>query len=157
MSIVVLVGCVCAAFTANAGEASQSLEGEARKELSELKEKKETLIFYESPHRIKETLQILLEELGDRYIVLQRELTKLNEEKIYGKLSELLTLDFATIKGEIVLVVEGKEEEEISEEEIKEKINYFLAKGINKKTTTDLVSELYNIKKNKIKDLILKM
>ena len=131
-------------------------EGEARKELEALKEKEETLIFYESPHRIQDTLKILLEELGDRHIVLQRELTKINEEKIYGTISELLTLDFATIKGEIVLVIEGKEVQEMSEEEIVSKINYFLSKGIDKKTTTDLVSELYSIKKNKIKDLILK-
>lgn len=132
-------------------------EGEARKELELLKDKKETLIFYESPHRIEDTLKVLLDELGDRKIVLERELTKLNEEKIYGQISELLTLDFTTIKGEIVLVVEGKKEEEISDSEIIEKINYFLNKGIDKRTTTDLVSELYNIKKNRIKDIIIKM
>ena len=132
-------------------------EGEARKELELLKDKKETLIFYESPHRIEDTLKVLLDELGDRKIVLERELTKLNEEKIYGQISELLSLDFTTIKGEIVLVVEGKKEEEISDSEIIEKINYFFNKGIDKRTTTDLVSELYNIKKNRIKDIIIKM
>lgn len=130
-------------------------EGEARKELEEIKSKRETLIFYESPHRVEDTLKLLLSVLNDRRIVLHRELTKINEEKIYGTISELLTLDFNLIKGEIVLVVEGnKNSEDFTDEEIIEKVNYFVSKGLSKKDAIECVSDIYKIKKNHIKDLI---
>lgn len=130
-------------------------EGEARKELEEIKNKRETLIFYESPHRVEDTLKLLLSVLNDRRIVLHRELTKINEEKIYGTISELLTLDFNSIKGEIVLVVEGnKNSEDFTDEEIIEKVNYFVSKGLSKKDAIECVSDIYKIKKNRIKDLI---
>ena len=129
---------------------------EAKKELEELKEKKETLIFYESPHRIEETINLLNEVLGNRKVSLQRELTKLNEEKIYGTLEELKELDFTQIKGEIVIVVEGNKEEEtsLSEKEILEKVNYFTSKGMSKKDAVETISEIYEIKKNLIKDIV---
>lgn len=130
-------------------------EGEAKRELEELKNKKETLIFYESPHRIEDTLKILLSVLGDRKIVLHRELTKINEEKIYGTISELLTLDFNLIKGEIVLVVEGsKEEKTLSDSETQTYVAYFVSKGMSKKDAIETVSDIYKVKKNYIKDLI---
>ena len=128
---------------------------EAKKELEELKNKKETLIFYESPHRIEETIKLLGEVLGDRKVSLQRELTKLNEEKIYGTLLELRNLDYNQIKGEIVIVVEenNEQEETLSEEEIIEKVNYFTSKGMSKKDAIETVSEFFKIKKNLIKDI----
>lgn len=130
-------------------------EGEAKRELEELKSKEETLIFYESPHRIEDTLKSLLSVLGDRKIVLHRELTKINEEKIYGAISELLTLDFNLIKGEIVLVVEGsKEEKTLSDSEIQTYVAYFVSKGMSKKDAIETVSDIYKVKKNYIKDLI---
>ena len=130
-------------------------EGEAKTELEALRDKSETLIFYESPHRIKKTLQILFDVLGDRSVSLQRELTKLNEENIVGKLSELLKLDEATLKGEMVIIIEGnKDLKSLSDEEIIEKVNYFIAKNMSKKDAIEAVSDIYNIRKNKVKDLI---
>ena len=130
-------------------------ESEVRSELEELKSKRETLIFYESPHRIETTVKLLYEVLGNRKISLQRELTKLNEEKIYGTLEELSKLDFAQIIGEIVIVVEGnKSEESYSDSEIINFVNSFISKGMNKKDAIDSVSEIYKIRKNHIKDLI---
>ena len=130
-------------------------ENEARKELQILREKKETLIFYEAPHRIKDTVRILFEELGDRKVSLQRELTKLNEEKLYGLLSELNKYNLESLKGEMVIVVEGnKKEISISDDEIINKVNYFVSKGLSKKDSIELVSEVLNVKKNYIKDLI---
>jgi 16S rRNA (cytidine1402-2'-O)-methyltransferase len=77
--------------------------------LKQLEEGKETLIFYESPHRISETLQDIFETLGDREIVLTRELTKVYEEIIRGKVSEILNqIGDRTLKGEITLVISGK-------------------------------------------------
>jgi 16S rRNA (cytidine1402-2'-O)-methyltransferase len=77
--------------------------------LKELENVRETLIFYESPHRISETLRDILEILGDREIVLTRELTKVYEEIIRGKVSEILNqIGDRTLKGEITLVISGK-------------------------------------------------
>jgi len=77
--------------------------------LKELENVRETLIFYESPHRISETVRDILEILGDREIVLTRELTKVYEDIIRGKVSEILNqLGDRTLKGEITLVISGK-------------------------------------------------
>jgi 16S rRNA (cytidine1402-2'-O)-methyltransferase len=77
--------------------------------LKQLEEVKETLIFYESPHRISETLQDIHEILGNREIVLTRELTKVYEEIIRGKVSEIRNrVGEKKLKGEITLVIEGK-------------------------------------------------
>ncbi len=77
--------------------------------LKGLEEVRETLIFYESPHRISETLKDILEILGDREIVLTRELTKVYEEIMRGKVSEILNqVGDRTLKGEITLVISGK-------------------------------------------------
>jgi 16S rRNA (cytidine1402-2'-O)-methyltransferase len=77
--------------------------------LRELEGTKETLIFYESPHRIHETLKDILETLGDREIVLAREMTKIHEEILRGKVSDILNpIEKRRLKGEITLVVSGK-------------------------------------------------
>ncbi|MDP3016760.1 MAG: 16S rRNA (cytidine(1402)-2'-O)-methyltransferase, partial [Deltaproteobacteria bacterium] len=77
--------------------------------LKQLEEIRETLIVYESPHRIQETLKDIFETLGDREIVLTRELTKLYEEILRGKVSEIQNaLGEKKIKGEITLIISGK-------------------------------------------------
>jgi 16S rRNA (cytidine1402-2'-O)-methyltransferase len=77
--------------------------------LKELEEARETLIFYESPHRISEALKDVYEVLGDREIVLTRELTKVYEEVLRGKVSELLNqIGGRQLRGELTLVVSGK-------------------------------------------------
>jgi 16S rRNA (cytidine1402-2'-O)-methyltransferase len=77
--------------------------------LKQLEEVKETLIFYESPHRISEALKDIIEVLGDREIVLTRELTKVYEEIIRGKVSEIQDqIGDRKLKGEITLLISGK-------------------------------------------------
>jgi len=77
--------------------------------LKELADVRETLIFYESPHRIFETLQDISEVLGDREIVLTRELTKIYEEILRGKVSEIqIQIGGRKLRGEITLVISGK-------------------------------------------------
>ena len=130
-------------------------ENEARKELKLLRDKPETLIFYEAPHRIKDTIKVLFEELGDRKVSLQRELTKLNEEKLYGSLSELNNFDLSSLKGEMVIVVEGnKKEVTYTDKEIIDKVQYLMDKGLSKKDAIELTTEILGVKKNYIKDLI---
>lgn len=86
--------------------------------LRQLKDLPQTLIFYEAPHKLKNTLNDLLEELGDRRISLCREMTKVHEEVIRGTISEIIQLyKEQEPRGEYVLVVEGapeKAEEEMS-------------------------------------------
>jgi len=77
--------------------------------LQQLEGVRETLIVYESPHRISETLQDILEILGDREMALTRELTKVYEEVLRGKVSDVLQqIGEKTLKGEITLVVSGR-------------------------------------------------
>ena len=130
-------------------------ENEAKEEISSLKNRKETIILYEAPHRIMKTLSLLKEGLGDRYACLARELTKINEEYIRGNLSELLELDESTIKGEIVLIIEGnKEEISIDNEKIISRVDYFVKLGLSQKDAINVVSEEFNINKNYIKKLV---
>jgi 16S rRNA (cytidine1402-2'-O)-methyltransferase len=85
-----------------------------KKQLEQLKGQRSTVILYESPHRLKETLQVILEILGDRKIVLCRELTKKFEEFLRGSVSE--ALDWSTneeVRGEFVIVLEGASDEEV--------------------------------------------
>jgi 16S rRNA (cytidine1402-2'-O)-methyltransferase len=82
--------------------------GARKNRLDKLKELEHTLIFYESPHRIKKVVAEMLEILGNRRACVVREISKLHEEFIRGSLSEVLTIiEPRAIKGEIVLVVEG--------------------------------------------------
>ena len=130
-------------------------ENEAKEELLNLKARKETIIFYEAPHRIMKTLNILKEALGNRYVCLARELTKINEEYIRGNLDELLTLDESSIKGEIVLIVEGNKEESIVDDsKIISRIDYFVKLGLSQKDAINVVAEEFNINKNYVKKLV---
>lgn len=129
--------------------------GDAIKELNELKKRKETLIFYESPHRILKTLKLLHEVYGNRQIVLARELTKLNEEYLRGNLEEFLTIEESTLKGEMVIIVKGNEEEnKLSDEFLINKVGYFVEKGLTTKTAIEVVCDEYNVQKNYLKSLI---
>ena len=80
-----------------------------REVLREWIEACETLVFYESPHRIGETLRDILDILGDRQMALGRELTKVHEEVLRGRVSDLLNeLAKRKLKGEMTLVISGK-------------------------------------------------
>ena len=77
--------------------------------LQQLEGVKETLVFYESPHRIAETLKEVLETLGDREMVLTRELTKPYEEVFRGRVHEIQDqIGNRRLKGEMTLVISGK-------------------------------------------------
>jgi 16S rRNA (cytidine1402-2'-O)-methyltransferase len=80
-----------------------------QKRIEALKEETRTLVFYESPHRLIKTLSQLLEFFGEeRHVCVSRELSKLHEENFRGTFSEAIEhFNSKTIKGEIVIVVEG--------------------------------------------------
>lgn len=80
-----------------------------RELLQQLEDMRETLVAYESPHRLSETLNDIMEILGDREIVLTRELTKVYEEVLRGKVSEIRNqIGERKLKGEMTLVISGK-------------------------------------------------
>ncbi|WP_449621632.1 16S rRNA (cytidine(1402)-2'-O)-methyltransferase [Robertmurraya sp. Marseille-Q9965] len=82
-----------------------------KRELEELSKLMSTVIFYESPHRLKETLQLMLDVFGDRKVSLCRELTKRFEEFIRGTMSEVLEwAQSDEVRGEFCIIVEGSHE-----------------------------------------------
>jgi len=85
---------------------------EKKKELERLKKLTDTFILYESPHRLKDTLSLMHDILGNRSIVVSRELTKKFEEFTRGNISEVLALyEEQGIKGECCIIIEGSSEE----------------------------------------------
>ena len=133
-------------------------KGKSREEqLNKLKSEERTIILYESPYRVKETLKDLERVLGDRRIALVRELTKVHEEKYYGHISSVLTrIEGKEIKGEIVIVLEGHRSGEEPEPapweglEIEEHIRILLAQGLSKKEAVKRVAEIRGIPKREV-------
>lgn len=82
-----------------------------QEKLEDLKYETKTLIFYEAPHKLKGTLEQMLETFGDRKIVLAKEITKIHEEFIRGNISEVIA-QIDVIKGEFVVLLEGSSETE---------------------------------------------
>ncbi|MEE0854584.1 16S rRNA (cytidine(1402)-2'-O)-methyltransferase [Eubacterium ventriosum] len=133
--------------------------------LEELKNETRTIIIYEAPHRLARTLKELREKLGNRQLTLCRELTKKYEE------ADKTTIDQAIEKynekeprGEYVLVIEGKSQEEIQEENkqkwesmtIEEHMEYYISQGNDKKSAMKLVAKDRGVSKRDIYNQLIK-
>lgn len=124
-----------------------------RKETIEaLKARQETLIFYEAPHRIEKTISELFEILGDRKIVIARELTKKYEQYIRTSLRSL-SEDFSMLehRGEMVIILEGAIEEvepELNKEAVEKRIKELLLQDLSTKEVAKQIAIEYKIKKN---------
>lgn len=125
-----------------------------REELLRLKRKEETLIFYEAPHRLKETIAEMLDVLGNRRVCIARELSKIHEEFIRGNLEEMhLLLEEENLKGEFVIIIEGANNESSaihSDEDILRYVNSLVDVGMSTKDAIEKASEYLKIKKNYI-------
>jgi len=132
-------------------------KGERRKRLNKLREETRTLVFYEAPHRIKESLADLLEILGDRELVLGREITKVYEEFIRGRLSEVIVqAEHRELRGEITLVVTGVEQESApGEDRIKTEIRKLQRKGLRVKEIAEVLGEKFSYPKREVYRLAL--
>lgn len=120
-----------------------------RQELESLKSNKETMIFYESPHRILKTIQAMYDVFGERNIVIARELTKRYEEIIRGTTKSLLDLE--PIKGEIVVVIEGKQQEEIDTDlSIIQEISKYIDEGLSSKEAIKQTAKNRSLSKNDV-------
>ena len=127
-----------------------SKETKRKKELDMLKNVKSTLIFYEAPHRLVDTLGNILEIFGNRKISISREITKKYEEIYRGNIEEIIS-QISTIKGEFVIVVEGaKNEIDFNDLKIEEHIKFYLDQGSELKEAMKLVAKDRKISKSDV-------
>ena len=136
-------------------------KNEKKEILTELSQESRTLILYEAPHRLLKTLKELFEYMGNRNIAIVREITKLHEEVLRGKLADIIA-DYESekiaIRGEYVLVIEGKsllekrEERRKSFEEISIREHYekYIAEGMDKKEAMKAVAKDRGIQKRDV-------
>ena len=130
-----------------------SKQSQRIKQLNELIDKQETLIIYEAPHRIIETLKDIYQVFGNRNIVIARELTKKYEEYIRGTLEEIIN-NVTELKGEIVLIIEGAKEKkevlDLNQLSIKEHFEYYKEKNMSDTDAMKQVAKDRNVSKNVI-------
>ena len=108
-------------------------KGERRKLLESLASEPGTLVFFETPHRLRESLGDIIDILGDREMAVCRELTKLHEEVFRGTVSDAIE-HFAEPIGEFTLVVAGnKEKRTVSADDVSRELNELRLKGMKAK------------------------
>ena len=131
--------------------------GERSERLRSLAEETRTLVFYEAPHRIKETLRDLLEHFGDREAVVAREVTKAHEEFLRGRLSELgAELELREPRGEFTLLVRGSDGSSLPGEELlRSEIRRLKGEGMRVKEIAELLGERYSCPKREVYRLAL--
>ena len=118
------------------------------KELESLKNYPYTLIFYEAPHRLIETLNNIKEVFGDRKVCVVREISKKYEQAVRGTISEVLEIDFP-IKGEFVIVVEGVVLEfDFNSISIVDHVDFYINVGNTKNEAIKLVAKERGIPKS---------
>ena len=124
--------------------------------LKEVKNLKQTLIFYEAPHKLINTLKTMIEILGDRNIVLAKEITKIHENYTRGKISDILK-EQENPKGEFVIIVEGSKEDAKSETQeslntlsLEEHYEYYKNKNYEKKEIIKQIAKDRKTNKNEI-------
>ncbi len=138
-----------------------SINRRVRKErLEELKKESRTIIFYEAPHKLKRTIQDLYQTFGgDRKVVLAREITKIHEEFLRFTLEEAKEYyEEREVKGEFVLLVEGKKTEEdtiVSKQTIEELMELYLNDGVDKKEAMKRVAKEKGITKSEVYKYLL--
>lgn len=129
---------------------------EKREKLEEIKYETKTLILYEAPHKLKNTLEEILKILGDRKIVLAREITKIHEEFSRGNVSTILS-NLQEVKGEFVVLIEGsfKSKQDVNQEKmngqtLEEHYEFYEKQGLEKKDIIKKIAKDRNVNKNEI-------
>ena len=117
------------------------------------------LVIYESPYRVVSTLEEIKEMVGEeRKVVFLRELTKIHEEIIKGKLGNIVEIlsQREEIMGEVVLVIEGEYREEEVPLEAKKLIEYLSRQGLSPQQIWEIVSNVFSVSKSKLKEIGIK-
>ena len=120
--------------------------------LSEIKNSNKTIILYEAPHKIKNTLIDLKKILGKRKIAIARELTKIHEECIRGSVDDIIDIS-ENLKGEIIIIIEKKnqlEENELENLSLEEHIEFYKKQGLDKKEIIKRIAKDKKTNKNEI-------
>lgn len=127
-----------------------SKQSKRKKELEKLKSLESTIIFYEAPHRLTETLEDMLEILGNRKCSISREITKKFEEVYRGSLVDIIE-QTKDVKGEIVIVVEGNKSVNTFENlTIVEHVNLYIKEGYSSKDAIKIVAKERQLNKNEV-------
>ena len=133
-----------------------AIKKDKKEKLEEIKYETRTLILYEAPHKLKATLEAVYEILGDRKIVLARELTKIHEEFIRDSVSNILN-KIEEIKGEFVILIEGNSESkkdvelsELNTISLEKHYEYYQNQGFDKKEIIKKIAKDRNTNKNEI-------
>jgi 16S rRNA (cytidine1402-2'-O)-methyltransferase len=132
---------------------------ERQAKLQTLRSETRTLVCYEAPHRLKESLVDMQLILGDREIVIGREVSKVHEEFLRGMIGEILVqLADREVKGEITIVVRGSSEGvQVAEEELEAAIRQLAEGGMAVKPIAEFLSQRYQLSKRKIYQMALQM
>lgn len=131
---------------------------ERREELEELANEKRTMVFYEAPHKLTQTLKDMYEVFGERDIALVKEITKVHENVVRTDLKTASTMfDEEKPKGEFVVIVDGKkiEEKEISFDKAIEEAKRLMADGMSTNAAAKEVAKITSFKKNDIYKALL--
>ena len=125
---------------------------ERRERLQALRGELRTLVFYEAPHRLTESLHDMHEILGDREVVLAREVSKVHEEFVRGRLSEVIReMSKREVVGEVTLVITGSSGESgLSQNLLRSEISKLKAAGFRVKEIAELLGEKFGIAKREI-------
>lgn len=123
--------------------------------LEEIKYETKTLILYEAPHKLENTLNVIKDVLGDREICLAREITKIHESFERGKILEII--EKAQYRGECIIIIEGanKSKKDIESEKLcmlnlEEHYKYYKEKGFDKKEIIKKIAKERNVNKSEI-------
>ena len=124
-----------------------------KEKLEEIKDESKTIIVYEAPHKMKETLKDLSDVIGERKVVLAREITKIHEEFIRGNINEIIE-KVEGLKGEMILLIEGgnkiKKENILNNLSLKEHYSVYEKQGLEKKEIIKKIAKDRGVNKNEI-------
>ncbi len=130
-----------------------------RSTLEALREDTRTLIFYETPHRLKETLADMAEIFGDRDVAIGREISKVHEEFLRGPTREIIAkLEQQDVRGEITLIVQGATSGAlVQEEQLISEVRQLAKDGMRVKQIAELLSARHGISKRELYRLALRL
>ena len=124
-----------------------------REKLKEIENETKTIIIYEAPHKLKNTLEDLKDILENRAVVLAREITKIHEEFIRGNIEEIISKS-ENLKGEMIILIEGAEfkekEIELNELSLDEHFEFYKNQGLDKKEIIKKIAKDRGVSKNEI-------
>ncbi|MFN3395210.1 MAG: 16S rRNA (cytidine(1402)-2'-O)-methyltransferase [Thermodesulfovibrionales bacterium] len=128
-----------------------SKDTQRRKTLQELSLEKRTIVFYDAPHRVIETLKDMYDILGNRNVAVFREITKVHEEVFRGPLEKVISeVKGSKVAGEFVIVIEGRGKEVISVEDALKEVLTLIKKGTSRKDAVRRVADTYGLSKREL-------